>query len=300
MAKDSKVLLTGASGAIGAEVARRLAARGAHLALSARRQDRLATLADEIAATGGARPTPLPADLGRRGEAESLAARAIEALGRVDVVINNAGASMQGLMWVAGDRDEAREVVETNLWSPMALVAALVPQMLAQGSGTIVNVGSMVRVSPYPHLGHYAASRSSLAMATQVLGMELRPRGIGVVEVSLGPVDTPASRENRALAGADGWLDGRPGIGSVSGASAAIAAAAEDGTEDVVYYPRVLRWVDRFPGLGHRYARRTAESADLEDETVRLGGSAGDADLQALRDQWEGGQSGSGKVAGGR
>jgi short-subunit dehydrogenase len=282
------VLLTGASGAIGAEVARRLAANGSRLAISARREERLVSLADQIEVAGGLRPTVLVADLGRRGGAADLAERGRTALGEVDVLINNAGASVQGLAWAAGDGDEAREVLETNFWSPLALTAALAPPMLARGSGAIVNVGSLARVSPFPHLGHYAASRSALSLATEVLRMELGPRGIRVVEVALGPVDTPSSRENRLIAGADRWLDSRPGLGDVGSAAAALVDAAEGDAEGVVFYPRVLRWIHRFPALGRRYARRMAEGADLEEETVRLGGSAGDADLRAMRDQREG------------
>jgi short-subunit dehydrogenase len=282
---NRRVLLTGASGAIGAEVARRLGGEGARLALSARREERLSALASEIAAAGSPRPAVLPCDLGRRGEATGLAQRALDTLGGVDVVINNAGASMQGLTWVAGDRDEGREVVETNLWSPLALAAALVSQM--RRGDAIVNVGSMVQVSPFPHLGHYAASRSALAMATQVLGIELAPRGIRVVEVALGPVDTPGSYENRGRAGAEAWLDGRPGLGRIGGAAAAIVRAAES-EAGVVFYPRVLRWAHRFPGLGRRYARRAARGADLDDLSVRMGGSAGADELQTLREQWQG------------
>src|SRR3954471_13537693 len=201
------VLLTGASGAIGSEVARRLAARGARLVLSARRAELLAQLADEVATAGAPRPLVAPADLARRGAAAELAAAA----GDVDVLINNAGASMQGLSWIVGDRDEARTVLETNLWSPLALIAALAPAMVSRGEGTIVNVGSMARVSPFPHLGGYAASRAALATVTEVLDMELRPRGVRVIEVALGPVDTPASRENRVLAGGARRLRMRPG-----------------------------------------------------------------------------------------
>jgi uncharacterized protein len=281
------VLVTGASGAIGAEVARRLGAAGARLAISARREERLAALADEIAGAGGTRPVVLPADLGQRGEASELAGRALDALGAVEVLVNNAGASVQGLAWVAGDRDEAREVFETNLWSPLALVAALGRHMVERGGGAIVNVGSMARVAPFPHLGHYAASRAALATATEVLGMELGPRGVRVVEVALGPVDTPSSRENRVLAGADGWLDGRPGPGDTGSAAAAVVAAVEGDASGIVFYPRMLRWPHRLPGLGRRYSRRMARQADLEDETVRLGGSTGDPELRAVRERWE-------------
>jgi short-subunit dehydrogenase len=269
--ENRAVLITGGSGAIGGEVARRLAAEGARLVLSARREDRLDELAEEIGATGAARPTVLVADLGHRGEAAGLAARAVEAVGPIDVLINNAGASVQGLTWIVGDRDEAREVLETNLWSPLALVAALSPAMVERGDGVVVNVGSMARVAPFPHLGQYAASRAALASVTEVMRMELGPRGVRVVELALGPVDTPSSRENRVLAGADRWLEGRPGVGEVAPAADAVVAAARSG-EGVVAHPRMLRWPHRFPGLGRHYAMRMAKNADVTDETVRFGG----------------------------
>ena len=116
-----RVLLTGASSGIGQEAARLLARKGARLALVARREHRLQTLADELAADGAPAPVVIPADLGVRGAAGEVTARAAEALGEVDVLVNNAGASVQGLTWIAGDRDEARSVFETNLWSPLAL-----------------------------------------------------------------------------------------------------------------------------------------------------------------------------------
>jgi short-subunit dehydrogenase len=281
--ENKAVLLTGASGQIGAEVARRLASRGARLAITARREDRLLALADEISTSGGTTPAVVTADLGRPGEAGELGRRALDALGVVDIVVNNAGASMQGLTWVAGDRSEAREVFETNVWGPLALASVLCPGMLERGNGAIVNVGSMVRVSPFPHLGAYAASRAALSLATQVLELELAPRGVRVVEVALGPIDTPASRENRALAGAERWLDGRPGLGKASSAAAAIVAAVEGDRHGVMHYPRLLRWPERLPGLGRRYARRMAKGADVCDETIRLGGSTGNPELLALR-----------------
>src|SRR4051812_8756499 len=131
--RDKAVLLTGASSGIGEEAARMLAARGARLALVARREQRLARLAAGNRGGGHPEPAVIAADLGVPGGAADVAARAVEALGRVDVLVNNAGASIQALTWVAGDREEARAVFETNLWSPLALVAALVPQMVARG-----------------------------------------------------------------------------------------------------------------------------------------------------------------------
>ena len=120
MANLKNILLTGASGDIGSEVARQLAAQGATLVLTSRREEDLVALAQELTRNGSPTPTVLPADLGQPGEAARLAGAAEQAVGRIDVLVNNAGASMQGLGWVVGDRDEAREVFETNLWSPLA------------------------------------------------------------------------------------------------------------------------------------------------------------------------------------
>jgi uncharacterized protein len=285
--RGSGILLTGASSGIGAEAARRLAARGAHLALVARREERLQHLAEEIASGGLPRPAVIAADLGERDAAAQVAGEAVATLGQVDVLVNNAGASIQGLTWVAGDRDEARGIFETNLWSPLALTAAVVPGMIERRQGVIVNTGSMAQVSPFPHLGHYSASRAALALITQAMRLELAPHGVRVVELALGPVDTAGSTENRLLQGATEWLDGRPGIGKLDEAAQALVDAIDGGAEGVVFYPRALRWVHALPGLGRRYARRAARNADLTDETLRVGGSSGAPDIRAARDSWE-------------
>jgi NAD(P)-dependent dehydrogenase (short-subunit alcohol dehydrogenase family) len=216
-----------------------------------------------------------------------VATRAIEAFGPIDVLINNAGTSVQALTWIAGDRAEARSVFETNLWSPLALVAAVAPQMIERGKGVIVNTGSMVQVSPFPHLGHYCASRAAVAQLTQTLQLELGLRGIRVVEVAFGAIDTAASSENRMLRGGPKWLDGRPGLGKLDDAALTLVQAVEGTAEGVVFYPSVLRWVHVFPGFGRRHARRAARKADLADTTLRVGGSAGSAEIRAARERWE-------------
>jgi uncharacterized protein len=284
---DQRILLTGASSGIGERAARILAADGARLALVARREDRLRRLRDELQTKGSPAPAVIAADLGKPGTAAGVADEARRALGGVDVVVNNAGASIQGLSWVAGDRGEARSVFETNFWSPLALVAELVPEMLRRGHGTIVNTGSMARVSPYPHLGHYAASRAALAAITETMRLELEPRGIRVVEVAFGPVDTAGSTENRLLSGAAEWLEGRPGLGSVEGAARTLVEAIQGSASGVLTYPRTLRWVHTLPGLGRRYARRSAKRADLSDKALRIGGSSGDEPIRRAREDWE-------------
>jgi NAD(P)-dependent dehydrogenase (short-subunit alcohol dehydrogenase family) len=118
-------------------------------------------------------------------------------------------------------------------------------------------------VSPFPRLGHYAASRAALSAATHTLALELRPRGVRVVELALGPVDTESSRANRDLPGGERWLDGPPGLGRVGPAAAALVRAVRGDRQGVVYHPAMLRWVDAFPGLGRRHARRAARHAEV-------------------------------------
>jgi short-subunit dehydrogenase len=260
---ESRILFTGASSGIGREAALRLGSGGARLALVARREQALRVVAADIRAAGGPDPLVLPADLGVAGSAPEVAERALCELGRIDVLVNNAGGSTQGLAWQLGDAEAGRVVFETNLWSPLALIAAVAPGMVERGRGAIVNTGSMARVSPFPRLGHYAASRAALSAATHTLALELRPRGVRVVELALGPVDTESSRVNRDLPGGERWLDGRPGLAAVDAAAAALVRAVLDGGHGVVHYPSVLRWVDAFPGLGRRYARRAARHAEV-------------------------------------
>src|SRR5215218_3260810 len=100
----SRILLTGASSGIGRELAKELARRGATLALAARRRPLLESLAAEIGSRGGSTPTVIEADLSVRGAAQDLSAAAREALGEVDVLVNNAGGGVGGRITAVGDR----------------------------------------------------------------------------------------------------------------------------------------------------------------------------------------------------
>ena len=174
--RGQRLLVTGASSGIGYAMAIAFAKEGAVLAVSARRGDRLDQLAKRIESECGGRAIALVADLSRRGEAAELARRAVEALGGVDGLVNNAGIGLAGAQWIAADRDEAREVFETNFWSPLALIQSLVPAMRQRGEGFVVNVTSMVQIAGVPHATHYAASKAALANATETLRQELRSR----------------------------------------------------------------------------------------------------------------------------
>ena len=290
----SRVLLTGASSGIGRELARELADHGAALAISARRRSPLEELAEEIGASGGPAPSVVVADLSQRGAARALAADAAEALGRIDVLINNAGGGVGGRISVVGDRDEAREAFETNYWSPLALINALVPAMTERARGAVVNVTSMAQVSTWPGFGAYAATKAALGVATETLAMELVDSGVLVIEVIPGPVDTAVQGETRLAPGIERMLDRSP-LGDPAVLARLIARALQQGRTRVIYpqrarlaymLPTLVRWDAR------RLAARTAKETDtatretLESLVVRTG-SMGDAIAREAREAWE-------------
>jgi short-subunit dehydrogenase len=196
--RGKNILITGASSGIGHATARALAAQGAILAVSGRKVARLEELADTIASHGHLRPVVLAADLSERGAAESLAARAVEALGTIDILINNAAVEGVGSYAAAGDDEESRDLFETNYWSPSVLNRALLPSMRARGFGALVSVSSLGAITPVAGTGHYASSKAALAIATEALRSELRGSGVHVILVYPGFVDTPMLREFKA------------------------------------------------------------------------------------------------------
>jgi short-subunit dehydrogenase len=290
----SRVLLTGASSGIGRELARELADHGAALAISARRRSPLEELAEEIGGSGGPMPTVIVADLSQRGAARALAADAGEALGRIDVLINNAGGGVGGRISVVGDRDEAREAFETNYWSPLALINALVPAMTERARGAVVNVTSMAQVSTWPGFGAYAATKAALGVATETLAMELVDSGVLVIEVIPGPVDTAVQGETRLAPGIERMLDRTP-LGDPAVLARLITRALEQGKTRVIY-PQRARLAYTLPTLVRWDARRLAARAAKETDTAAretLGslvvrtGSMGDAIAREAREEWE-------------
>jgi short-subunit dehydrogenase len=181
-------LITGASAGIGAALARVFAAHGHELVLVARRQERLAALAAEIAAAGGAPPTVLSVDLERRDAvariATELAARELD----VANVVNNAGFGLIGP--AAGlSRDEQLGMVDLNVRALTELSLAFVDG-LARHRGGILNVASVVAFMPGPGMAVYYASKAYVLSFSEALHQELAGRGIRVTALCPGPVPT--------------------------------------------------------------------------------------------------------------
>lgn len=181
---DGKVVvLTGASSGLGERLAHVLTGAGARVVLVARRADRLEKLAAQLEGA-----LPLPCDLGRRAELGRPVAAAVEAFGRVDVVINNAGMESSAPA-LEEDLDRFGQVLDVNLLAPFALAREAAKDMLRRGEGgSIVNVASilgLVGVGRIPQ-GAYAASKGGLVNLTRELAAQWAHSGIRVNTIAPG------------------------------------------------------------------------------------------------------------------
>ncbi|HUY22077.1 MAG TPA: SDR family NAD(P)-dependent oxidoreductase [Acidimicrobiales bacterium] len=184
-------IVTGASSGIGAAYARRLAADGWDLVLTARRSERLDALADELGTAHGVRVRPVTADLGDADDVDVLCAVVEERA--PDMLVNNAGLAHY-MPFGELPAARARELVDVNALAPVLLSRAAVPGMLARGHGAIVNVASLLAFSAAadaPHLPQravYAATKSFLVTFSRILAAEVRPGGVDVQVVCPGVV----------------------------------------------------------------------------------------------------------------
>jgi short-subunit dehydrogenase len=210
------------------------------------------------------------------------------------VLINNAGGGVGGSISSIGDREEAREAMEVNYWSPLALIEALAPSMRERRHGAIVNVTSGAQAMTWPMFGGYAATKAALATATEALAMELASSGVRVLEAVPGPIDTAVQGETRLIPGIERMI-GRVPLGDAAAMAKRIVVALERGRARVVY-PRMAALPLWLPALSRRFVRRQAARADseLDDETreglmnlVVRTGSMGDEAPRLAREAWE-------------
>jgi short-subunit dehydrogenase len=186
--RDQVVVVTGASSGIGRETALAFARRGAVVMAVARREALLKQLASECQATSP-RSTYLSGDLGERGFAERIVDETVARCGRLDVLVNNAAVSKHKQIYHT-TADEADYVMRVNFMACVWTTFAVIPQMLRQGGGTIVNVSSFAAKVTPPREPLYAASKAAMNAFTEGLWIDLVGSGIHVAVVNPGAIDT--------------------------------------------------------------------------------------------------------------
>jgi len=178
-------LVTGASGGIGAEIARVLHGAGATVALSGTREDPLKALAGEL----GEHAHVLPCDLSDAEAVDALPKRATEAMGGLDILVNNAGITRDNIFMRMSDA-EWQSVLDVNLTATMRLCRGAVRGMMKARWGRIVNISSVVGATGNPGQTNYAASKAGMVGFSKSLAYEVASRGITVNAVAPGFIAT--------------------------------------------------------------------------------------------------------------
>jgi len=187
--EDQRALVTGASSGIGAEIARLLAAHGADLVITARREKRLEALATEVRDEHGVEVKVIPSDLAEDGAVEALY-EATEGAGHaVDILINNAGFGLYDdfieIPWT-----RHRTMLEVNVVALTGLTRLFVPEMVRRGRGNVMNIASIAAYTPCPNFASYAASKAYVRNFTEALDYELEGTGVDAICVSPGGTRT--------------------------------------------------------------------------------------------------------------
>ncbi|MGN6575027.1 MAG: SDR family NAD(P)-dependent oxidoreductase [Nocardioides sp.] len=174
-------VVTGASSGIGAATARRLAAEGFHVFCAARREDRVAALAEEI---GG---TAVRCDVTSADEVAALAERVGD---RLDVLVNNAGGAFGADPVASAKAEDWRAMYEVNVIGLVQVTQALLPALIASGAGVIVNLGSTAGRIAYEGGGGYTAAKHGTQVVTETLRLELYDQPVRICEIAPGMVKT--------------------------------------------------------------------------------------------------------------
>jgi len=225
-------LITGASAGIGSELARIFAANGHHVALVARREDRLSALARDIVGAGGMPPIIIACDLTRPEAADTIAAALAAAEVEVDILVNNAGFGLFGRT-IDLDRAEQLAIIAVNVRALTDLTLRFADSLIRHRGG-LLNVASIVSFLPGPGMAVYYASKAYVLSFTDAMHNELGRHGVRVTALCPGPVPTEfqgragfkpgkdsailnVSASKVALAGYRGLMNGKrvvlPGFG---------------------------------------------------------------------------------------
>ena len=186
------VLITGASTGIGRCLALDFAKQGAVVIGCGRSQERLDRTLNEVRRASPS-STMIPCDVGNRQEVQSMVAKVIADFGKIDILINNAGIGMRN-PFAETSADTIEEIMRTNYLGMVYCTHAVLPSMIARGSGHIVNISSVAGIIGTLNLSGYCASKFAMNGFSESLYYELKPLGIHVSVICPGPVRTDFNR----------------------------------------------------------------------------------------------------------
>ena len=182
--------ITGASSGIGLSVARRFAREGANLVLWARREDRLEAIAAELEQAHGIRVNSEGVDVRDRAAVNAAAARMQDVCGTPDILLNNAGLAAGLAKTQDGDPDDWDRMIDTNVKGLLYVTRAILPRMVARGTGHIVNLGSLAGLQVYPMGNVYNASKFAVKALTEAINLDVLGTRIRVAGIEPGHVRT--------------------------------------------------------------------------------------------------------------
>ena len=245
------VVITGASTGIGQATAEAYAREGAAVVLAARSEGRLVRIAADIEKAGG-RAIPMAVDVTDRSDVFEKMKEVAETQGRIDVLVNNAGIGLLSPV-VNMDPAELKRVFEVNLFGLIWCTQAVLPYMIKQNRGSIINVSSVAGKRALPHISAYCASKFAVQAFSDSLRMEVAEHGVTVTVVSPPRVDT--TFHDTPLMRQKGQRMKAPSI-TADSVAAAIVRATRKGSREVVisFYgkffvffqrlsPRLLDWI---------------------------------------------------------
>ena len=190
---NRKIFVTGATSGIGLECARAFAQDGDNVLIAGRRADRLAAIKEDFEQQYGIRMDTLVLDVSKREDVDAKVKAAIEAFGGIDVLVNNAGLA-QGLdPFQDSSVDDAVTMINTNVLGLLYVTKAVLPFMMAQNSGHIVNMGSTAGIYAYPGGAVYCATKTAVKMLADGIRMDTIATDIKVTTIQPGIVETPFS-----------------------------------------------------------------------------------------------------------
>jgi 3-oxoacyl-[acyl-carrier protein] reductase len=189
--EEKRALVTGSSSGIGEAIARALAGQGAAVVVHGRDAVRAERVADEINRAGPGRAVVALGDLSHQDEADGVVRSALEALGGIDILVDNAGRGLPHASWLEVSVEEWVELFEANLFSAVRMIRALVPGMRERRWGRVIQIASVAATQPLPSGAAYAATKAAMVNMSLSLAKELAGTGVTVNSVSPGPIVTP-------------------------------------------------------------------------------------------------------------